>query len=838
MAHRLVEAIARLDALQRERLDWLEVTPGTAARDAGAPDAAVPGSGAPSVVCRPHPYCGEPFGGLLAPVPDLAVQVEELTGSGILGTVTVDRHDAAYRLRLWSTPKERRAWEARVQLSLHYPQAADLLRAAGELKVANWRREQVLDRLHEAVWAADLLEGIAATDLIDTAQVARATYYRFTKDRPDDWQPPTPTTSTKATQHEPTAEPESTSVDTTPAADSPAADSPAVEVPAAGAPHATVDAPTPTTETPTTGTTTAGASPTAHTDTKPTARPGEARTPARVIPPVSPDQDRFTGPAAVVANGVVWLPDGTQTPFTAEHLGDVAALAAVHRLGWGGGEDRLPDLGQVWLSDTALTTLGLPRTLDRPTDAVDRDTWRAASRKAFDQVRTLPAFTQAEAAGWEFRQVGVWTKVSHPEHLRQGAWLMFLPWHALDGVALLAADPTDPTDQLLAPGVTTAPRLVGRLREFARATGVAYRITPAATGLDLIDHTRPPLRDEHDQKGQGRGRAALVYGRAAELPPFLTDVRDMRWSNLEADFSWWRAWESLGEEERSRRHVVAFDRGRSYLAPWSSIDLGLDQLQHTTTGAHWDGKEKPGYWLVEDWTQIEGAWPWWLPDLGKSAGVRTPDGRIWVTSHTLKQLAMVDVHPEVFESWTWGRTARYLERASTDLKRALDSSDPAVVATTKALYASTVGKLGQRDHQPNHHLWRPDWRHHIIAATRTGILSTLLDAQRRTGAIPLVVDRDTIMFATDADDPSAAWPGKPEKLGTGVGAWKPAGIALLADWGPEHLPGRNMSWRYRYNDAMAAMQPWPGHTTQTLEHPEILEEPGAGDTTGQDGEVL
>lgn len=180
-SHRLAEAVARLDALQREQLDWIEVLSGE--------------GGGLRVVLHPHPYCGESFGGALASLPAVDWQVAELVDSGMFGTVGVDEtSQGAQRLRLWATPKERRAWEARIQLALTHPEAAGLLRAAGELKAANWRRERAIGALHEAVWAADAAladtAGASATDLIDTAQVSRATFYKFVQDRPRDWTPP------------------------------------------------------------------------------------------------------------------------------------------------------------------------------------------------------------------------------------------------------------------------------------------------------------------------------------------------------------------------------------------------------------------------------------------------------------------------------------------------------------------------------------------------------------------------------------------------------------------------------------------------------------------------
>lgn len=72
----------------------------------------------------------------------------------------------------------------------------------------------------------------------------------------------------------------------------------------------------------------------------------------------------------------------------------------------------------------------------------------------------------------------------------------------------------------------------------------------------------------------------------------------------------------------------------------------------------------------------------------------------------------------------------------------------------------------------------------------------------------MVVSRDTVLFAVDTDDPEQAWPGKPEKFGTGAGQWKPVGVAPLETWGPEHLPEiSGGSRRWNYERGMGALRP-------------------------------
>lgn len=510
-------------------------------------------------------------------------------------------------------------------------------------------------------------------------------------------------------------------------------------------------------------------------------------------PPAAPPRkrgkksgDRFVGPAAVLTADSVVLPGGiTQgwNPAEVTHLGDLATLAGSLNLGWGGGEDRFPDIAQLWLTEGALNVLGLPEQM--PEDDQPR-------KKALTKAGKHDLVTKASQAGWEVGRVEVWTRIWHPEHFRRGAFIVLLPWSRVEGVALYEDDPT-PAE------------LADRLRRFAQATGVSYRLTPASTGLDVIDHYRPPRRSEADTRGQSRGRVAVTLG-AAKLPPFLHEAADdTRIANLEADYSWHRPYTQLLEEERDRRYVHAYDRNASYLAPWSNIDLGVEGLIHRQgESAAWDETKKPAYFLVDEWD-----WPHWgLPDPGNATHARMSEDRVWVTSHTLEQLSWHGVTPTVHESYTWQTSARYLDRANktmVEARKTLDPADP-VLDTLKGMYAATVGKLGQREHRPDYHLWRPDWRHHIIAATRTAILYTLMqNAQHTAQALPIMVDRDLIVYASDDPDPVTAWPGEQKKLvGTSPGGWKPAGTALLQEWGPAWLvePPKML----RGNDAAQALK--------------------------------
>lgn len=531
----------------------------------------------------------------------------------------------------------------------------------------------------------------------------------------------------------------------------------------------------------------------------PVARADAAATPTR---PAA----RFTAPAACLDEHSLHQADGSTSPWPeVRHLGDLALLTSSDqlRLGWGGGEDRLPDLGQLWLYPSALERLGLPTDPPPlPQKALTKAQRAKESAKGYAKLDDHPMVAGAIEAGWQLGQgghLGAWTRIWHTDLLPQGALLVALPWHRIDDVALLEGDPTPV-------------QLAHRLRLFAEEVGVAYRITSTATGLDLIDHHRPPRRDVDDTVGSGRGRIAVLKRTAAELPPWRTKTNDGRFTNLEGDFSWWRPWESLTSSEQDTQFVHAYDRNGSYLTPWTSIELGVEDLiHHTGDDARWDGKERPGYYLIDEWD-----WPYWgLPNPADAAGARVAKGRMWVTVHTLRQLAAAGITPTIHEAYTWGTRTRYLDGPGKALAAARQHLQPiatgdvdaaAVLKTIKVLYTATVGKLAEREHQSDFHLWRPDWRDHVIGATRTAILANLRNIQEACGAIPVVVDRDAVLYLSDDPDPLAAWPGnqlpgKDKKLDlTALGSFKPIGTAELQQWGPQFLTKRG--GRFRYDDAV------------------------------------
>ena len=505
----------------------------------------------------------------------------------------------------------------------------------------------------------------------------------------------------------------------------------------------------------------------------------------------------------------MFLPDGAREEWNARHLGDIAELTTRYRLGSQGA--RRTQAGEIWLWPGALQRLGLPVELQLE----GRGTWedRRAEREAILQpLNETPAVAGAVEDGWVIGQgwLSARTRIKHPRLLPHGAVLVAPTWNDITGMPVLVKGYEGQNAMTLA---APAP-VVEKVNELAAYTGVGFRLTPGVTGLDMIDHTRPP-RHEGDSLRERNRPAAVVRDRPAELPHWLTE-RDPRLTSIERNFSHWRQMKDLSQREQQMRYVHAYDHRSHFLNVWSSTLLGIEGLEHHVRGeARWDGSEKPGYFLLEgqDWAT------WWqdwrLPDpLNATAGlVENHDGphpHRWVTSHTLKQLLKIDEHlPDaltILEAYTWTESVKYLDKAGKALAEGRAAASREVADMIKMIYAATTQKFAQLDGKPVLHLWRPDWTDHLIAASRTAIISELLTMQGRaaqpdapdTSPHALVIDRDTIFLASNDPDPETAWIGSPDKLNSLKGGWRPSYSALLQEWAPEALEGdcRSRTWDY------------------------------------------
>lgn len=450
----------------------------------------------------------------------------------------------------------------------------------------------------------------------------------------------------------------------------------------------------------------------------------------------------FTAPAVVVDDDGVHLADGRVDPLPEplEHLGHLAELVQTYRLGWG--EGRRSDPGQVHISDAIAQRLGLP--IDPPADIADRTAFFAAASQ-------LPAYVGAIAAGWQgsARGMSPWTRLWREGH--PGALVVVSSWQARD--AMVLDDTRGPSD------------LAGDLLSYARALGIAYRISPAASGVDLISKTR--------------ARARIKITEPVEIP----DLGQPR--IIERDLRWTR---HFTPTEAGHAYLHGYDHNGAFPAVAGNLAVGIGQVQHLEGAAAaeaWDGR-RPGYWQAEvaDWRvtdQGHPIYPWaGMPDPADPANRGRREGRRWLTTPTIAWLAELGHEFTITAAMVFDDHTRYLDQWAASVRQArklyvAGHLSDRVWSAIKATYAATHGRLAMADRR-GEVLYRPDIHESWVAAAKISTYRRLLQIGTDTGSWPVAAITDTIFYTSDEPDPVKAWPGKAESLGLETMAqWKPYG---------------------------------------------------------------
>lgn len=819
----LIQAILSIDGAVREQLSHLsiDITKGL------------------HVTC----HTGEPTPGPSGPLatdPDLDQQLHQLQRSALVGALATEHRGNSVTVTLWSDAREQ--WQERMATLRAHPHAGrDLLERAAQVKAARMHLAQAQrllgDRAVQARTAGlaqhkiDLLAQPTGTGMTgssaaeappedpkaspsrrpltpamqgshtgeDLQQVAASGFVRM----PMGHSQPCVVCGTPATQTldgQPLHQGECA---TTRAADTPSA---TAQGSAAQARSRTSEpAPAPVGQPAPAGETT---------------EPKPRRATSKGKASSAPDRSRFRAAVAAWDGQTLYLPAGVQQPLTTvRHLGELAELAATHKLGHGGGA-AWPDRGEILVYPAAAALLGLPEEVNRVGHG-SRAARARAREEIFTEFNALSAVQDALAEGWELsnERMDVRTLVKHPERLPGGAQVTVLSWSDWQGNPLFAVSARgDGRETLASPDV-----VVDRLQEWADRTGLTWRVSGGQTGVDMVDVLHVPTDPRKEQR-----RGYFVRGQEPVLPDFLKPAvrrSDSRFSGPgEEVFSWCRPWSTLLEEEKACAYVLAFDHSGNFRGPFLSTEIGVrDLVELHGQDAIWDGTETPGYWAVTAWET-----PMWnLPDpadaAGFIAGMHNGKPVRIVTAHTLKQLEILDKELphalEYHQAWIWRDHGRVLSEVGRVLTEAGKNGSPEIVAAQKQVYSQMVQKFASVDYPPTQkHLRQPPIRDMIVGAARTSIMRTIVNIFNTTGRSPLAVSRDTIFYACDTDDTQAAWPGDPKKYGTGPGQWKPMGIAPLAEWGPACLPdpGPNEGRRFDYGRAMNLMTPLDPETGRPL----------------------
>jgi hypothetical protein len=447
-------------------------------------------------------------------------------------------------------------------------------------------------------------------------------------------------------------------------------------------------------------------------------------------------EPRFVADTAVLDLDGAHLPDGTVVPLpdSPAHVGDLAVYAAdVLRLGFGGGRER-PLPGRLWLTPEYARSIGLPGTAK--TDK--------AMRAALKRARGQAFYQEAWAQGWETKSKD------------DSDWIML--WRGRQSVILTSLGWAGAKTSVIASDDPSPRALARRMGLYASLIGRPWTITPAVTGIELLEAVHGPLS-----------------------PVTLPEVP---WGPMAADFAWRR---TMTEQEKGRAFVHVYDRNASYLAATGGAILGEGELRRVDHPAV-DPKQA-GVWHVTSHCFPPEA----LVPSPFAAGGEDSDG--WVTTPTLGLLAQFGP-VEVDQAWLYDTPVRAMTGWYERMKRAVDQvktwepspDHKAVEKAVKLTYTATVGRLAHvpevgADRLAAHRRYRPDWRAMVVTLHRANATRAMLHAGG-AGSWPVVMGHsDAVAFVSDEPDPIKAWPGRPQDLHpTQFGKYKPSKSDRVNAW--------------------------------------------------------
>ena len=449
-------------------------------------------------------------------------------------------------------------------------------------------------------------------------------------------------------------------------------------------------------------------------------------------------------PAAVLHTDGLHLPGGIHYEVTdINTIGDVAQLALDHNLGFDY-DDYHHYEGQIWITDAAALTLEIP------IDAIE-DVRPARRTQAFKDATKGISFlaTSDWSLGGDADSMTGWTRLWPSSATDRSQRVMVVVTALVDHTLELLADAPAPGE------------LADRLLRIARALRRPFSHGASVTGIDLLKTTR-------------------AKNKRLELFTPHTPPEPLETANLEVDFSWSRP---PTEDEATMTYVHAYDRSGSYLSVTSGLELGYGEPVHTTTPV-FDPKI-PGIWKI---TGVD-AGDWRIPHPLNPPRHLSEDGTFWVTTPTLEIARDLGVDPQIHEAWVWEEHLRILEPWYKILRDARNAAkdpahaDPIVSDMVKRIYTTTFGTFASRKHSTKDGFAPERW-FSIVAKARANILRKINTIGSNTGAWPVAVGTDTIVYASNDPNPITAWPGRPEDIDFKLGKLTCEKSGLLAD----HLP--------------------------------------------------
>jgi len=369
-------------------------------------------------------------------------------------------------------------------------------------------------------------------------------------------------------------------------------------------------------------------------------------------------------------------------------------------------------LTQLWLTDAWMRAAGLP-------DALDGVGPFREVRHPFvsDGVAELHAFPTALTPWLDLRkkgEAGSGVSVVFPLYDEHAIWDL-----DTDGATLLTA-----------------------LLAYARALGTPYYRSPGRTGLDLLQ-----------ELGKRGADARRAYPERLPAPAGQADTV--------AETSWLR---TLSPAERGKAYLHSYDKNAQWLSAAGVVELGQSGIEERrdAAGTLPFDKKLPGYWLA----RIAGGEERWACTptvawaLERGQTVAITQAHVWTQ------------HSRAMETWY-----ERLRGARTALYADMTLAGALALRALKLTYSLTISgfnSVWQRERRSP--LYRPDWRHLIIAQANAN-LSRALHKMDAAGYTPVAVHKDAVYLVSDEPDPVAACPPS-VTLGTGLGHFKVQDAAI------------------------------------------------------------
>ncbi len=292
---------------------------------------------------------------------------------------------------------------------------------------------------------------------------------------------------------------------------------------------------------------------------------------------------------------------------------------------------------------------------------------------------------------------------------------------------------------------TDGATLLGALGAYAEAVGTPYYRSPGRTGADLLQ--------ELGKRGADSKRA---YPERLPAPAGQADTV--------AELSWLR---TLSPAERAKAYLHSYDKNAQWLSAAGVVELGLSGIEERRDpgGKLPFDKKLPGYWLA----RIAGGEERWACTPTVAWAIEREQAVAITQAHVWTQ------HSRAMETW--------YERLRTARTALYADPTPAGALALRALkltYSLTISgfnSVWQRDRKSP--LYRPDWRHLIIAQANAN-LSRALHKMDRDGYTPVAVHKDAVYLVSDEPDPVKACPPS-VTLGTGLGHFKVQDAAIPLD---------------------------------------------------------